>query len=122
MKLTLPYPVSANAYKRHFCTVDRQHRVRAALTKEAEQFKWDAGWLAKAAGCAEPTACDFAVSIEAYRPRRVGDADNLLKLTLDAMNGIVWEDDRQVKELHVYLRDDRKNPRLEVTIEEVDMA
>lgn len=32
-----------------------------------------------------------------------GDIDNLAKLTLDALNGLAYEDDRQVVELHLHL-------------------
>lgn len=32
-----------------------------------------------------------------------GDIDNLAKSVLDAGNGIVWKDDRLIKQLHVYI-------------------
>ena len=34
--------------------------------------------------------------------RRRTDIDNLAKLVMDALNGVVWEDDSQIEELHVY--------------------
>lgn len=34
------------------------------------------------------------------------DIDNLLKLVMDSGNGIVWADDRQVREVHVCMRKD----------------
>ncbi len=36
------------------------------------------------------------------RPMVKPDIDNLVKQVLDCMNGIVWEDDKQVVELEVY--------------------
>lgn len=32
-----------------------------------------------------------------------GDADNYAKTVLDALNGVAWEDDRQVKYICVYM-------------------
>ena len=32
-----------------------------------------------------------------------GDLDNLVKAVLDALNGIAWRDDRQIRELHAAL-------------------
>lgn len=40
---------------------------------------------------------DWEVS---WGPR--GDIDNYVKLTLDALNGVAWADDKQVKGIHAY--------------------
>lgn len=48
-----------------------------------------------------PVAESVALSI-AYRAPR-GDADNLAKLLLDAGEGILWDNDSWIRELHVYL-------------------
>lgn len=39
--------------------------------------------------------------MDRIRPRKKPDADNIGKLVLDALNGIVWEDDSMVSNLHV---------------------
>lgn len=44
------------------------------------------------------------------------DIDSHLKALLDSMTGIVYNDDSQVTELHVYKYVDSKNPRVEVSI------
>jgi Holliday junction resolvase RusA-like endonuclease len=64
--------------------------------------------------------CDaVAVTLRAFFPdQRVRDLDNVAKC-LDGANGIVWYDDVQIVELHVYRGIDQKNPRLEVTVEKV---
>lgn len=36
---------------------------------------------------------------EGYERKAQADIDNLLKLTLDALNGVAWDDDRQVVHL-----------------------
>lgn len=44
------------------------------------------------------------------------DVDNALKLLLDAANGIVWKDDRQVHEVHARVLHESIAPRTEVAI------
>ena len=53
---------------------------------------------------------------------RVRDSDNLAKLVLDALNKILWKDDRQVPDLTIRRRLDRANPRTEATIYRIDAA
>ena len=58
-----------------------------------------------------------AVTLHAYFPDdRRRDLDNAAKC-LDGANGVVWHDDVQIVEWHVYRHVDRKNPRLEVMVE-----
>lgn len=49
--------------------------------------------------------------------RGSGDADNFLKV-LDALNGIVWQDDAQIVEAHVFKR--CGTPRLVIAVETID--
>jgi Holliday junction resolvase RusA-like endonuclease len=51
-----------------------------------------------------------------YRPQRRGDLDNRIKVLADALQGILYSDDKQVSELHAYLHDDKQNPRVEVEV------
>lgn len=44
------------------------------------------------------------------------DWDNFHKLSMDALYGIVWEDDDQIDRAHVHKRYDEENPRIEVTV------
>jgi crossover junction endodeoxyribonuclease RusA len=69
------------------------------------------GWKIRAAGFKQPSAAAFGVSltvslkpaanhpeqvIGAYAKESLVDFDNVLKSVLDGMNGIVYNDDRQV--------------------------
>lgn len=54
-----------------------------------------------------------------YRGRRAGDLDNRLKVTLDSLQGICYANDAQVVGITAERRDDKDDPRLMVTIEEV---
>lgn len=62
------------------------------------------------------------VSVEAYfyRSTRIGvDLDNLLKLCLDACNGVAWKDDRQVKSITAKLDYHKEHPCTVLVIEEI---
>lgn len=52
-----------------------------------------------------------------YRKNGVeADVDNLWKLVGDALNGVAWADDRQIKKLRVNYFVDRDSPRTEMEI------
>lgn len=111
LKFTLPYPPSVNHYLRH-----NGHAVYR--TKEANDYRQIVGWSLLSMGI-EPLQGQLKMAIVAYRPRKAGDIDGILKVSLDAMNKLAYEDDKQIIELHVYRRDDKHNPRLEIEIHEV---
>jgi crossover junction endodeoxyribonuclease RusA len=109
MRLVLPYPPSLNR-------LYRVVRGRPILSREAREYRARVQVMLLAEGY-RPTSSPVAPSIWLYRPRRTGDADNALKALLDALNGILWLDDSQVVELHLYRLDDKNNPRVELRVE-----
>jgi len=50
------------------------------------------------------------------------DTDNLLKLAVDAMTGILWKDDSQVWDMEAHRRIDKENPRTEIDISIIDIT
>jgi Holliday junction resolvase RusA-like endonuclease len=60
----------------------------------------------------------LVMTIDAYRKRHRGDVDNILKLSLDALNHIAYEDDSQIVSITVNIHDDASDPRLEITLRE----
>lgn len=54
-----------------------------------------------------------------FGTKRVHDWDNFHKLSMDALTGIVWEDDSQIEEAHVSKRYEKGNARIEITIREL---
>jgi Holliday junction resolvase RusA-like endonuclease len=64
-----------------------------------------------------PLDADYRVRVAVYRQARRGDLDNFVKAATDAMNRTVYEDDRQIVELHALLFDDKSDPRLLVEVE-----
>src|SRR5690606_3471790 len=91
-------------------------RARTAIvytTRETRQYAERAAWEAKAAG-ARMLDGPVGVRIVCVTSRRTRpDLDNAAKSILDGLNGVAWSDDRQVVELHVYVRQGRTE-RVEV--------
>ncbi len=104
--LTLPVPPSANRYW-------RSAQGRVYVSQEAQDYKRLVRLLASEV---EPFEGDVAVSINIYRARKSGDTDNFLKVTFDALKGIVYADDSAVVEIHAFRKDDKANPRVEVSV------
>jgi crossover junction endodeoxyribonuclease RusA len=108
MKLTLPYPISANDFMGSFIPKGGKRPI-PFVTPEAKAYKRDCGWIAKAAGCAEPTTKPIDIASVVLHPRTIGpkgkatgammDLDNVFKVTLDALKGVVYVDDKQIKHI-----------------------
>lgn len=111
--LTLPVPLSAN----RIWVIYRGH---IALSQDAKAYK-DAVRVLCYEAQLEPIRkpAKIAYTLTVYRKRKAGDLSNRLKLLEDALNGLAWDDDSQVVEFHVYLRDDKLNPCVELLISEV---
>ncbi len=60
---------------------------------------------------------DLRMVADVYYASRRPDLD--VSLILDALEGIAYRNDRQVREMHLYHHLDRENPRAEITIEEM---
>ena len=111
IEFTVPYPPPAN----HRLMVVRNRMIK---TQEARDYAIQVGLLANIT-CKTPLTKEVRVSLYVYRPRKVGDLDNIFKILLDAMSGIIYCDDKQIIELHAFRREDKINPRIRVFVEEV---
>lgn len=120
LKFTLPYPPSLNVYWRNF-------RGRMVLSAEAKKYKRQVAELfdkrpviidvEELSESPElPSKKTIGLKIDVYRPRKSGDLDNTLKAILDSLNGNLYEDDRQVIEIHAHRHDDKDNPRVEIGV------
>lgn len=112
MDFVLSYPPSANRYWRKW-------RNRIVKSDEARGYQAYAGWTAKSAG-ATLHAGQVALHLRIYRPRRCRDLDNCLKVLVDALQGVSYTNDNQVREIHAYLGDDKLSPRVEVEVQPLD--
>lgn len=88
--LSLPVPPAANRYWRNF-------RGRMVKSKEARLYREAIWQLAfRWRKHLVPAGQKVAVRIVWTRRKRIGDLDNRLKVLLDSLQGIAWEDDKQV--------------------------
>ena len=111
--LILPFPPSVN----HLYM--RLGNGRVVKTEQARAFSEE---VALCGRLVTPIKGAIRLDIWLYRPARRGDIDNYNKALLDALQGVVYEDDKQVVEMHIYLDRDPKNPRTEVRAQEVQNA
>ena len=113
--LVLPYPVSANRYWRSFVPRGRSRAI-VTLSDEAKAYKREVARLAMLAGIREPIAgrVEIRISLFPARPQdwakrvkrdplgwdddvRCLDLDNALKVLIDALKGVAFEDDRWIR-------------------------
>ena len=81
-----------------------------------EQYQWEAGaqWKGK------PLAGNVRADITLYfGTKRAADWDNFHKLSCDALSGIAYPDDSQIKQATVTLAYDKARPRIEFSISEL---
>lgn len=112
INLILPYPPTTNSIWRHY-------RGATVLSRKYQAYKVEVAYLAGLQQA--PKLCGpLAVTGHVYRPRKIGDVDGSIKALLDSLNGICYEDDKQITELHWFRHDDKQDPRAELTIEELE--
>lgn len=131
IRITLPYPPSANRYWRSF--VPRGHqRAIITVSDEAKSYKTQVGWMCKAAGIREPIIGRVEVEIRLFpkRPQdwakraaknpsswdddvQCLDLDNVNKVLFDAIKGHAIVDDKWVRRL----RSERMEPDGEARVE-----
>lgn len=77
--------------------------------------------LAHRVKLAFPEGVRVAYTLTWYRGRKAGDLSNRVKVVEDALNGIVWADDGQIVEVHLYRVDATKaTARVELSITEAE--
>lgn len=124
--LVLPIPPSNNSYKRHYCTRSTRydkHAISATLTARARDFKKEAGQRARyEAGLRFEESGEFRVEVDVFQTHKqikdhtLVDLDNIPKVLSDALNGVVWKDDKQVAEWHLRRYIVPNDPHIEVRI------
>lgn len=94
---------------------------RRFLTKEGKELKESWGWQAKSLkNQFYASGTHIKVTVRLYfRDARRRDSQNFLKLVYDAFTGILYEDDSQIVEEHIFKYIDRTSPRIELEWEVV---
>ena len=92
---------------------------RRFLTERARRNKDTIAWEARSQYRGKPLAGPLAVRIDLYWPdRRKHDVDNVKGL-LDALTGIVWEDDGQILDLRITKAYSKSNPGVLMQIDPI---
>jgi crossover junction endodeoxyribonuclease RusA len=114
IRFTVPGPPVPKARAR---IIHRASGAIQAFTPEATaKYELKVGLCARTAGI-RPDKGELALSVWFYTPNaRRMDLDNLLKSVMDGLNGIAWEDDSQVAEVHASRMVDHLSPRAVVSI------
>lgn len=101
-RATVPGSPVPKARARVYTT--RRGEIRAVTPARTRDAEDEMGWLLKMAWRQEADAsaqfgvrCRFVFSRTVAGDERRVDGDNCLKAALDAGNGVVWADDRQVR-------------------------
>lgn len=119
--LSLPYPISANRYWATRCYQDKetkQWRAMTYVTKEAEAYRKEVLNIAMMAGLPEPLTGRVALAYRLYpnrpqdwklRQKKLGaewddgvlcmDLGNAEKVMADALQGVAYLDDKQVRKI-----------------------
>lgn len=100
------------------------YRGRMILSEEYRNTKEALGYEIKsqvaATGLTEPLKGMLSVTITQYfGNKRKNDIDSGIKILLDSMTGVVYEDDSLVTELHVYKKYEKGNARVDIEITEI---
>lgn len=102
---------------RLYATVCRGRFPTRYLVPEAKALKEDYSKQVKTQWKEKPIEGDIVISIKLYfKTKRKCDWDNFHKLSMDALTGIVWNDDSQIQKATVEKFYDKENPRIEITI------
>ena len=87
------------------------------MTAKGKATKHTYQWEAKTQWSGKPIAGPLTMAVHFYfKNFRRRDLDNQNKIVLDALTGIVYDDDHQIDELHLYRKHDAENPRIEVRV------
>lgn len=99
------------------CPINQKYINRQfSLSPRYRNFKSELGYKAKISYKGPILTQDVCLYIKLYYPRTI-DIDSVLKPTMDALNGIIWKDDKQVTELFVRKKKhDKKDYRIEIKV------
>jgi crossover junction endodeoxyribonuclease RusA len=117
IKLTLPYPPPLNNLYRTLVLKGNVIRVK---TGRAKSFAKEVLKVCQVAGI-KPYIGEVAVSLNVYRPRRIGDLDGVFKAIFDGLKGSAFLDDKQIVEIQARRFEDPKNPRVEIEIKSLGL-
>ena len=108
--LTLPVPPTSNFWYRYV-------KGRVLKSRQAREYQENVATLAIMQRVPKiPKPTEVCVTILWYREALRGDLDKRYSIMLDALQGIAYDNDSQIAEIHATRHLDRENPRMEVIV------
>lgn len=104
---TLPVGINAS-YKS-----GKGHFYKSKYAKIAQEAM---AWEIRSQYRGKPLEGHVGLNIDLILSTDRKDIDGPIKSIMDAMQGIIYENDNQVKDLHLTKSTDRTNPRIEITV------
>lgn len=95
------------------------HEGKRLTQKEQREAKKNIAWAAtmQRPKGRWPMDVVYAIEVIGYWPdRRFGDVDRLVSIVMDALQGVAYKEDRQVRVQTSSMLLDRENPRTEVLV------
>lgn len=111
-------PISTNSIYRAGCVGNKPHLY---LAPSGKSRKTEYQWQVKTQYKDRPLHGSLAMEVKLYFvDRREHDWDNYHKLSQDSLEGMVFENDNQIKRCLVEKFYDPNNPRTEITISTIN--
>lgn len=140
MNITLPYPISANRYWSNY-VLPGSKRAMQGPSSEAKRYKRAVAQIAMAQGMRMLAAPYLELTMTLHPPSpqdaakrartqgpwwhlgvRCLDIDNCVKVTLDALQGVAYENDKQVVALLVQRGLPVEGGALQVEVKRIELA
>lgn len=112
----LPMPPSANRYWR---TIVVKGRAIVLVSEDAKNYKEAVSQLASRLGMPLLKG-HVSIVLQVCRAQKSGDLDNRIKVTLDALKGIAFEDDEQVVHIDARRFESPKDPYIVISVNAID--
>ena len=93
-------------------------KPRFIKSTQALKYAEDFAWQCPKKETLIPKDKDVSVKMTRYYQNRRPDLDE--SLILDLMQGMIYENDRSVKEKHIFHGIDKENPRAEIEVNVID--
>lgn len=90
---------------------------RRTTDYEAEIGGW---WLRSRGIWLRPYSDPVALTVEVHERIHASDLDNYVKVAMDALNGLAWDDDRQVERITATITRKSSTPMLRITVTPLD--
>lgn len=113
-KIMMYDPKESKEYKRYAALIAKQHAPKTPFTEQLSVVLKIYRQIPKST-----TKKDRALFLAGIkRPVTKPDTDNYTKAVLDALNGIIWQDDSQIVDIYAskYYSD---NPRVEILVKDI---